>query len=142
MRSVSDLDDAVRTMIRRARLTADADDAEFQQRTDLAGLSGDQPGRVHRFQQPGISHVPVKGAEGFLLSLGGRSDRAVFFGGETEGKRPTGYAPGDTVLYDNHGNVCSLVKAKMRIVHSDLTEIAVGSALIRLKKDGTVEINP
>lgn len=129
-------DDAVRSILRRAALLKDGDDRETQQRVALRGYKGDEPDDVHRFQLPGIHSVPVKGGEGVIVEMGGRSDRALFLGGEHKDHKPKGYEPGDTVLYDHHGNSASLVKGRMRIVHR--TEVRIVAPKIVL--EGTVHL--
>ena len=139
--SYSEHDDAIRAMLRRAALTADADDRETQQKVDLRGLKRDEPRAVHRLQMPGLSSVAIKGGEGYMSPMGGRSDRLLFIGGEHKDHRPKGKEPGDTVLYDHHGHAISLIKASMRIVHSKLVEIEAPEIVLKGKvylggKDG------
>lgn len=123
-------DDAVRSILRRAALLKDADDAGTQQKVDIRGYKGDEPEAVHRPQMPGLHSVALKGAEGVYLEMGGRSDRALFLGGEHKDHKPKGKAPGDTVLYDHHGNAVSLVKANLRIVHATKLELVAPVVII------------
>jgi phage baseplate assembly protein V len=124
-----DQDDAIRTMIRRATLV-ETDDTGSQQKMMLRGLRGERFENVMRIQSFGDSSVPMPGSEAILLSLGGRSDRPVVLGFEHKDHRPTGYAPGDRVIYDGHGNIASLVQAHYRVVHSQMIEHVVGGVTV------------
>ena len=73
--------DAIRTMLRRAAIAA-ANDAGDQQLVRLTGFAGETLQNVVRVQPFGLSSVPPAGGEGLILCLGGRSDRAMFVGGE------------------------------------------------------------
>lgn len=96
--------DAIRAMLRRAAIVA-ADDSGAQQLLTLTGLAGEQLKKVVNVQPFGLSSNPPVGGQGVLLSLGGRSDRAMFFGGEHGGYRQKNLAAGAAVLYDQNGNV-------------------------------------
>lgn len=126
-------DDAVRSIMRRAALTKDADDKETQQRVNLRGFKSDEPEEIHRFQLPGIHSVPLKGSEGVYLEMGGRSDRGLFLGGEHKDHKPKGKEAGDTFLYDHHGNILSLVKKEYRVVHGKEAHIVAAGIPITIK---------
>ncbi|WP_243368859.1 phage baseplate assembly protein V [Microvirga solisilvae] len=130
-----EMDAAIRTMIRRATLVS-TDDGGSQQKMKLKGLSGEEMEDVVRIQHFGESSVPLPGSEAIMLSLGGRTDRAVVIGFEHKDHRPTGYAPGDKVIYDGHGNIISLVQAQMRIVHASRIEMKVGGVSMTMTADG------
>jgi len=96
--------DATLSMIRRA-MVQQVDDTGPQQLLNLIGLVGDQPQKVPRVLPHGFASNPPQGAEGILKSLGGRSDRAMFIGGEHPQFRQKNLASGASVLYDQNGNV-------------------------------------
>src|SRR6266705_2115064 len=91
--------DAIRAMIRRATLLA-IDDSESQQRLKLRGLKSEQLDKVVRVQDFGFHSSPPDGAEGLLLALGGRSDRAMALGFEHKAHRPKNRPAGSTAIYD------------------------------------------
>lgn len=99
-----ELEDALRSMIRRARVLK-VDDSGSQQRLDLAGLKDERPEKIVRVLPHGFSSVPNAEAEGLMLQLGGRSDRTLFLGGEHKDHRPKNLKMGQAVLYDDKGNV-------------------------------------
>jgi phage baseplate assembly protein V len=115
LNSSDERDDATRTRLRRVSVVS-VDDSGKQQRHTLTGLTSEQLKRVVHSQQFGFSSVPPAGSEGLLAEHGGRSDRSHVFHTEHPDYRPTGYSPGDSVLYDAHGNICSLIKKNINIV--------------------------
>lgn len=97
-------DDAVRTILRRARVLK-VDDGGTQQKLDLAGLRNERPQKIVRVLPHGFSSNPPPEAEGVLIQLGGRSDRSLFIGGEHKDHRQKSLKTGQAVLYDDKGNV-------------------------------------
>lgn len=97
-------DDAIRSIIRRARVIK-VDDSGTQQKLNLVGLASDKPEKIVRALPHGFTSNPPADAEGVLLALGGRSDRAMFIGGEHKDHRQKNLKAGQAVLYDDKGNV-------------------------------------
>jgi phage baseplate assembly protein V len=128
-------DDAIRSMLRRATLI-DTDDAGKQQKMRVKGLAGEELKDVVRVQPYGFTSHPPAGSEGLIASLGGRSDRAMLLGVEHPQHRPAGLGPGSTAIYDQHGNIVSLVQANLRIKHSTEIVIEVGGTKITLSAAG------
>lgn len=81
------------------------DDSGPQQLLNLQGLASDQPQNIVRILPFGFSSNPPLQSEGILKSLGGRSDRLVYIGGEHPQYRPRNLPSGNAVLYDDQGNV-------------------------------------
>lgn len=81
------------------------DDSGPQQLVDLQGLAADMPRKVVRVLPHGFSSNPPLQSEGVLKALGGRSDRPMFIGGEHSQYRPRNLPSGNTILYDDKGNV-------------------------------------
>jgi phage baseplate assembly protein V len=94
---------AVRAMLRRAAVVA-SNDSGPQQLFTLSGLASEQLKGVVRVQDFGVSSNPPVGGEGLIVCPGGRSDRAMFIGGEHPQFRPANSPAGTTVLYDSSGN--------------------------------------
>ena len=97
-------DDAIRTMIRRARILK-VDDSGTQQKLNLAGLKNERPEEIVRILPHGFTSNPNAEAEGVMLQLAGRSDRTLFLGGEHKDYRQKNLPTGTAVLYDDKGNV-------------------------------------
>jgi phage gp45-like len=96
--------DATLGGLRRATILK-VDDSGPQQLVDLQGLASDMPRKVVRILPHGFSSNPPAQSEGILKSLGGRSDRAQFIGGEHPQYRQKNLPSGNAVLYDDKGNV-------------------------------------
>lgn len=130
---MSDLDHRYYTQHLRATLDS-VDDSGPQQLLRLKGIEdGHTIDEVVRNQHFGLSSVPPQGAEGLIKTIGGRIDRTQAIGMEHPDHRPTGYNPGDTVLYDGNGNIASIVKANTRIAHSADIQVVVGGMLVRVR---------
>lgn len=97
-------DDALRSMIRRAR-NLKVDDSGSQQLVDLMGLAGDKPQKIFRPQPHGFTSNPPINSDGIMLALGGRSDRLVYLDGGHKDYRLKNTPAGAAVLYDDKGNV-------------------------------------
>jgi phage gp45-like len=96
--------DAVIATLRRAGVLK-VDDTGEQQLVDLIGLASDKPQKVVRVLPHGFSSNPPLQAEGIFKSLGGRSDRGMFIGGEHPQYRQKNLTSGAAVLYDQNGSV-------------------------------------
>lgn len=90
--------------LRRARLLK-TDDSGTQQLVDIAGLASEQMTKVVRAMPHGFASNAPLDSDGILISLGGRSDRAVMLGIEHKDYRQRNLPIGTAVLYDDKGNV-------------------------------------
>lgn len=106
--------DSARIMLNRAKLAA-LDDSGDMQLARVLGLPGEKFSKVHRVQAFGLSSTPPEGAHGLILSLSGRRDMAALLGIEAPSHRPRNLEPGETVLYNAHGDAVSIVKRNIRI---------------------------
>ncbi len=77
---------------------------------------------IEHMQPGGLSHVPLSGAEGVLICVAGRRDIPIALCVSNRAARPTGGAPGETVLY------CA--------------SQAGAGVKIRLKANGDIELTP
>ena len=81
------------------------DDSGPYQTVGLTALDSESFTQVMRIQPHGFSSVPPVGAHGHGISPGGSRERLYMFGGEDPASRPTGTPSGQSVLYDDKGNV-------------------------------------
>lgn len=119
-------DDALRSMLRRARVLKVYDDGT-QQKLDLGVLKNERPEKIVRVLPHGFSSNPNADAEGILLQLGGRSDRSLFLGGEHKDYRQKNLKPGEAVLYDDKGNVIYAKGSNGLSVNSKTGQVEVRS---------------
>lgn len=115
--------DNVRAMLRRATILG-VDDGGTQQLVHMRGLAGEEFTKVYRAQPHGLSSVPPKESEALLLTLGGRSDRAVMIGGEHRDRRPKGLPAGAVAIYGADGEIVSLVQRAVRVVGETVRVVA------------------
>jgi phage baseplate assembly protein V len=130
MHHTSEERNAIRTMLRRASI-ASSDDSGTQQLLALSGLSSDALKKIVHIQPFGFSSNPPVGGEGLILCPGGRSDRAMFFGGEHPAHRPQNTPSGGTIVYDAFGDIISIVQQNIRIVHATQVSIEAPAVIIK-----------
>lgn len=124
------MQDQVKTMLRRGAIVA-ADDSGAQQLLTLSGLASEQLKKVVRVQSFGLSSNPPAGASGLIAALGGRSDRAMFVGGEDPASRPRSIPTGGTTIYDAYGQALSFVENNVRLVCANFTIQASGKIVLQ-----------
>jgi phage baseplate assembly protein V len=110
--SYFEVDDAIRSMLRRSRILK-VDDSGTQQLVDVMNLAGDMPKAIYRQQPHGLSSNPPVNSEGFILALGGRSDRLLFLTGEHKDHRPKNLKSGETCVYDAFKKTIKLLEDKL-----------------------------
>jgi len=128
-------DAAIKNMLRRATLV-EVDDEKGQQRVRVKGLAGEELRDVYRPQAHGFTSTPVAGAVGIIANLGGRSDRGLVLGLESEGLRPKSIGAGGTAIYDAYGNIASIVQARTRIAHSTEIVFEAGGTKLTINAAG------
>jgi len=88
---------------------------------------------VEHFQPGGLSHVPLAGAEGVLLCVGGNRAHPVAVGVSNAEARPTGLLPGETALYaaqPGTGGLKVLLDADGNIVLTPTGKVTIDGNLI------------
>lgn len=102
--------DSVNGQLVRVRLTS-VDDSGQQQIVTGEGIDGQVIGEAVRLQHFGATSVPPAGAEGLMLTSGGRHDRAHFLGLEHPDYKPVNLPGGAKAIYDAGGNIIKLIGA-------------------------------
>lgn len=134
-------DDAIRNMLRRVTLV-EVDDSGPQQKMVVRGLAGEELRGVVRVQPYGFTSNPPAGAEGLLVALGGRSDRAMLLGVEHPDFRQKSLGEKSTALYDAAGNIVSIVQGNIRIKHASSISIEAGPTTITIDGSGMTVTGP
>lgn len=93
----------LRLAISRAVVTL-VDDAPKLQEVQVTLLSDEARAKVERFQQYGFTSVPLEGAEGIALSVGGSRGHMVVIAIDDRRYRPLNLQPGETCIYNQHGD--------------------------------------
>lgn len=128
-------------MLTRGELVS-ADDSGAQQLVSYKGLAGEQHSEVYRPQPHGFSSVPKPGSVGWFMALGGERSRALALGFEDD-SRITGQAPGTTHLYDDKGNVISVL-SNGGTLHKNVEgdwEVKQSGGVIRMNSKGECFVN-
>lgn len=103
---------------RRIRLTVSrgivrlVNDALKLQEVQIALLADETRDGVERFQNYGLTSVPLSGAEGVFLSVGGSRDHGIVIAIDDRRYRLKGLQPGEVALYDDQGQVIKLKRGK------------------------------
>jgi phage gp45-like len=126
-------DDAIRSMLRRARILKVDDSgadpaADGDQIVDLAVLAGEKPTKIVRVQPFGIGSNPPVDSHGIVVALGGRSDRAMYFDGGHKDYREKDLPTGTAVLFDDKGNVVFVKGTNGIAIHAKQGKVYVKPA--------------
>lgn len=73
------------------------------QRIQSGVLAGEDVDQAERFQEYGFSSVPMAGAEGVALFVGGDRGHPLIVAVDDRRYRPTGLEPGEVTLYHKDG---------------------------------------
>lgn len=79
------------------------DDEPGIQRVQLDLLAGETRAGVERLAEYGLTSVPLEGAWGLALAVGGNRDHLLVIATEDRRHRLTGLAPGEVALYSSAG---------------------------------------
>jgi len=127
---------------RRIRLTVSrgivrlVSDALKLQEVQIALLADETRDGVERFQNYGLTSVPLSGAEGVFLSVGGSRDHGIVIAIDDRRYRLKDLQAGEVALYDDQGQVIKLKRGKaIEITGCDtLTATCAVSATITAPK--------
>jgi phage gp45-like len=122
-------------MIRRVRLL-ESDDTGTQQKLKVRGLRSDEPADVVSLERWGETGVAPANAEGIMLSLGGRSDRAFILGLAHQDHRPKNTEAGGKVFYDANGSKITMIKGSTTIEHASQIVLKVGGCTLTISASG------
>lgn len=127
-RLVAPLARRIRLMAARAVITL-IDDAAKLQSAQVKLLADEVRDRVERFQQYGFTAVPLPGAEGVYLSLGGTRDHGVLICVDDRRYRPKGLQGGEAAMYNHLGDIIH-IKADRSIGIIAATKITITTPLV------------
>lgn len=103
---------------RRSRLTVSRgvlrriNDRTKLQTAQIALLADELRDQVERFQNYGLTSVPLEGAEGVFLSVGGSRDHGIIIAIDDRRYRLKDLQAGEVALYDDQGQVIHLERGK------------------------------
>jgi len=112
---------ALGPLARRLRLMASRavlsliSDAPGVQVVQVRLLDGEVRGGIERMQNYGFTSVPLPGAEGVYLSLGGDRDHGVVIVADDRRYRVKGLAAGEVAIYDDQGQKIVLYRDRIEV---------------------------
>ena len=129
-------DDAMRSNLRRFRVVK-VDDKGTQQRVDLSGMKKELPTKVWRPMPHGFTSNPPKDSDGYMIGMGGRSDRMLYVDGGHEKYRPRDLPEGAMALYNHSGDIIRLFENNFDIVHARKVTVKIGKGQDVSRDDGS-----
>jgi phage baseplate assembly protein V len=97
----------IANMVARAVVQMVNDEGQLQV-LQLGVLDGETRDEVERFQNYGLTSVPLNGAEAVVLFVGGRRDHGLAVAVDDRRHRPIDLKPGEVCLYSKHGQRITL----------------------------------
>ena len=88
------------------------DDAGLQQ-LQATALLGNVRGRINRYQNYGLTSVPLPGAQPLLLAVGGAGNHAVAVAVDDARYRPQNLESGEVCLYTDEGDRITLQRGRV-----------------------------
>lgn len=101
-------------LVSRGTLSRSVDDDAKMQSAQVRGLDGADD-HVERFQQYGLTSVPLTGAEVIVVNVGGASDHQVIVACDDRRYRLRGLQSGEVALYDDQEQVVILSRDGVEI---------------------------
>lgn len=134
-------------MVSRILLTAiddtglDARGSVSHQRVDGDTFaSGGTNRNASRFQDYGVTSVPLVGSEGIALQIGGSQSRLAIINVDDPRHRPTNLAPGEVQIYTDEGLVLHAKRGRIVELAGNAIAIDAGSGDADINASGAVNI--
>lgn len=128
----------VQLMVGRAILSAINDSGAIQ--TAQAQLLADEvQDDAERIQQYGFSSVPLSGAEGVLVFVGGNRDHGLVIATDDRRYRKKGLQPGEVCLYTDEGDCIVFNRGKIVRITAG-TQVEVTAPVVTIKAATKVRI--
>lgn len=107
------------------------DDTPKMQTIQATGLAGELFNAAERFQNYGLSSVPLAGAEALIVFVGADRSHPVVLAVDDRTCRPLGLSPGEVKIYTDEGDFIYLARG-------NITEISTGT--LRISATAKVEV--
>lgn len=124
----------VQLMVGRAILTA-INDATRVQTVQAQLLDEETHDEVERIQHYGYTSVPLPGAEGVLVFVGGNRDHGLVIATDDRRYRKASLQPGEVALYTDLGQSVHLTRDGLVIDGAGLPMTVINTPLTRIESD-------
>lgn len=128
-RALSRLSGRVRLAIGRAVLNL-VNDASKLQSVQVQVRADEVRDDAEHFQSYGFTSVPLPGAEGIALAVGGSTDHVVVINVDDRRYRKTGMAAGEVAIYTQWGDEIWLRQGEIHIKHA--TKVSITAPLVQI----------
>jgi phage gp45-like len=105
------------------------DDTGDIQTVDGEGLTGEKHTEMMRLYPHGFTSVSPKESHMMVVGLGNKRDQLLALGGEHPKYRHKNVAEGDSVLYNQNGDVIRIFKKQMDITHASNIKLSIGAGI-------------
>lgn len=107
------------------------DDAKTVQTVQVGALAGETRDGIERFQEYGFTSVPLAGAEGVVLFVGGYRDHGLMVATDDRNARLTDLEPGEVAIYTDQGDKVVIERGgTIRVTAS--TKVVVAAPFVEL----------
>lgn len=107
------------------------DDSTSVQTVQVTALSEETRAGIERFQEYGFTSVPLAGAEGVVLFVGGFRDHGLMVATDDRSARLTDLEPGEVAIYTDQGDKVVIERGgTIRVTAS--TKVVVDAPLVEL----------
>lgn len=135
-RSLARLAGRVRLAIGRAVLSLVEDTAKLQA-VQVQVRADEVRDQAEHFQHYGFTSVPLPGAEGVALAVGGSTDHVVVINLDDRRYRKKGMAPGEVAIYTKWGDEIWLRDGEIHIKHA--TKVSITAPLVQI--NGNLQVS-
>jgi phage baseplate assembly protein V len=136
----------VACMVSRAMLRR-IDDTTRLQLAQLELFQGELRDDIERFQEYGFTSVPLAGAEGVAVFVGGNRDHGLIIAVDDRRYRLKSLAPGEVAIYTDEGDSIHLKRDnKMEINTAELTinattKAEINTPLFKVASSGIIDLD-
>lgn len=124
----------VRLMVARAVIGL-VNDAAMLQAVQVQLRADEVRDRAERFQNYGHTSVPLAGAEGIAVAVGGSTDHMVVIVVDDRRHRPRNLEPGESALYDDLGQMVHITRDGIFIRGAGKAVTITDAAKVRIETD-------
>lgn len=110
-------------------------DAGYIQTAQTSVLADEDHDDVERIQQYGYTSVPLNGAEGVVIFVGGNRDHGLVIATEDRRYRLRGLAGGEVAIYDDQGQKVHLTRGGIVIDGAGKTVTITNTPKVRMEAD-------
>jgi phage baseplate assembly protein V len=99
------------------------------------GLNGEKVLSIELFQHYGYTSNPPAGTMKVVIPIGGKTSHGIIVATEHPTARPKGFAPGESALYDDQGQMVHITRAGIFIIGAGKPVTITDTPKVRMETD-------